>query len=115
MCLRRHVRLFSRNPKAEAPADPHPLLVGPRLACRGLPRHQYGLVGCPSLESEPNAWSDALKQPDTLGTCITMPLKVLSSLAASGLVPRSPRVDTSPSSFSFQRTTASTSSPRRPS
>ncbi|TNY19789.1 hypothetical protein DMC30DRAFT_447655 [Rhodotorula diobovata] len=42
----------------------------------GLPRHQYGLVGCPSLESEPNAWSDALKQPDTLGTCITMPLKL---------------------------------------
>ncbi|GAA5917196.1 hypothetical protein JCM8208_003321 [Rhodotorula glutinis] len=42
----------------------------------GLPRHHYDLVECPSLEVEPNPWSKALEQPDCLGTCITMPLKL---------------------------------------
>ncbi|KPV78369.1 uncharacterized protein RHOBADRAFT_65904 [Rhodotorula graminis WP1] len=42
----------------------------------GLPRHHYDLVECPSLEVEPNPWSDALRRPDCLGTCVTMPLKL---------------------------------------
>ncbi|GAA5833967.1 hypothetical protein JCM9279_004176 [Rhodotorula babjevae] len=42
----------------------------------GLPRHRYDLVECASLEIEPNPWNEALKRPDCLGTCITMPLKL---------------------------------------
>lgn len=39
----------------------------------GLPRHVYSYADVPSLLVEPNAWSVARKEPDYLGSCITMP------------------------------------------
>lgn len=43
---------------------------------RGLPRHKYKAVECRSLDESGNAWEEAVKLPDCLGTCLTMPLKV---------------------------------------
>ncbi|GAA6003487.1 hypothetical protein JCM10207_000355 [Rhodosporidiobolus poonsookiae] len=42
----------------------------------GLPKHKYTTVDCPSLLEADNAWEKATKQPNFLGSCVTMPLKL---------------------------------------
>ncbi|BGP59113.1 hypothetical protein NBRC10512_004905 [Rhodotorula toruloides] len=53
----------------------------------GLPRHKYKAVECRSLDESGNAWEEAVKLPDCLGTCLTMPLKLQALRKVDELTP----------------------------
>ncbi|GAA6003501.1 hypothetical protein JCM10207_000363 [Rhodosporidiobolus poonsookiae] len=53
----------------------------------GLPRHKYTAVDCPPLLVADNAWEKATKQPNFLGSCVTMPLKLQAVDKADELMP----------------------------
>ncbi|BGO99282.1 3-dehydroquinate synthase [Rhodotorula toruloides] len=53
----------------------------------GLPRHTYGAVECRSLDEPGNAWEEAIKRADCLGTCLTMPLKLQALRKVDELTP----------------------------
>ncbi|ORY56202.1 hypothetical protein BCR35DRAFT_355663 [Leucosporidium creatinivorum] len=54
----------------------------------GLPRYKFIAVNCDSLESEDSVWKRDMKLPTTLGSCITMPLKIQAMTAVDELTPQ---------------------------
>lgn len=47
-----------------------------RDAGSGLPRHKYISINCDTLEAPGNVWRHNMSLPTTLGSCVSMPLKV---------------------------------------
>ncbi|BGP20930.1 hypothetical protein JCM10213v2_009095 [Rhodosporidiobolus nylandii] len=54
----------------------------------GLPKHKYTAVDTPSLLVENNPWALAKEQPDFLGSCLTMPLKLQGMDKVDELAPQ---------------------------
>ena len=42
----------------------------------GLPKHTYDAVECEAITGETSAWHTNVARPETIGTCLTMPLKL---------------------------------------